>query len=828
MRLVVTLLATLVAVLLAGLVPVRAALAQAPPGSMPAATDALPVSGGVAVSATTIDGLLIGLVRDQDSGRPIGDVQVELVGGTARGRSREDGRFTLAGLEPGRHQLRFRRVGYRPGVALADVQTATRGLVRESLGPDAAGADFIVELERVPTPLSRVVVAPGHYGVLRQATAAAPVQTLSREALAVAPQVGEDVFRVVGRLPGVAASDFSAAFRVRGGANDEVLVLLDGLPLHEPFHLKDFENALSIVDVAAVGGLDLATGGFGAQYGDRTTGVLDMRTVTPEPGAPRSELSLTVTSLRATSQGTFADGRGGWLFSARRGFLEYALRMAGEDDRVDPRYHDVLGKLTYQLDPAHTLSLHLLRAHDRMTYDRGAAEPRLESGYGSDYLWGTWQARWHERLTSRTMLSASWLTWDRVGERRSQYDGRTDFAVHDARDFGAVGLRQDWTAELSARAILSAGVELRRAHAAYAYARDRRVFSVNASMLGMRQDATATELAPEGGAFGAYVTQRLRPWDALTAELGVRVDRQTRHVVRDGFTQSFHGETQVSPRVGVSFTPGERTTLRAGWGHYWQAQGVHELPVQDGERTFSSAELAEQRTLGVEQLLSVGQGLTARVELYDRRQSHVRPRWLSVDGALDLFPEVGPDRRRVEPEAGRARGVELLLRRSVPAGLSWTASYVRASARDRVDGRWVARPLDQRHTVTLDAGWRPTPQWSVGMAWLYHSGWPATSFQVTADTLRDGAVLVRHVYGERNAERLDHYHRLDARVSRRFDVGGGRLSMFLDVFNVYDRRNPRVPRTLGTDYAVPGREGNTLNFDVLLPRVPSFGVAWQF
>lgn len=815
-------LALLAALLLGVLLPAGAARAQAPPSTLPAAGDGLPAPA-VAVSATIVDGLLAGLVRDQDSGAPIADVEVEVVGGPGRARSRSDGRFTLAGVAPGEHLIRFRRLGYRPGVARADVQALTRGLLREQAG-GAAAADFVVELERVPVPLSRVVVAPGHYGVLRQEAAA--VQTLSREALAVAPQVGEDVFRVVGRLPGVAASDFSAAFRVRGGANDEMLVLLDGLPLYEPFHLKDFDGALSIVDVAAVGGLDLATGGFGAQYGNRTTGVLDMRTVAPEPGAARTELSLTVTSLRATSRGTFAGGRGGWLLSARRGFLEYALRMAGESDRVDPRYHDVLGKLTYQLGPAHALSLHVLQARDRLTYDHQPGEPRLESAYGSDYLWGTWQARWHERLTTRTALWASRLSWDREGERISRYDGRADFAVSDARDFGGTGLRHDLTAELSARAILSAGVELRRTHATYDYERARRQFSVRAGALGVRQEGVIAALAPEGGAVGAYLTQRLRPWDALTAELGVRVDRQTRHDVVDGRTQTFQGETQVSPRVGASWTPALGTTVRAAWGHYWQAQGVHELPIGDGERTYARAERAAQRTLGVEQRL--GDALTARVELYDRRQSRVRPRWVSVDGSLDLFPEVGPNRQRVQAEAGSARGVELMLRRSVPTGLSWTASYALASARDRVDGRWVPRQLDQRHTVTLDVGWRPSPAWSVGVAWLYHSGWPTTTFQVTTDTLRDGAVLTRHVYGERNSARLEAYHRLDARVSRRFDVGGGRLSMFLDVFNVYDRRNPRAPPAAGTDYAVPGRDANALHFDVLLPRVPSFGIAWEF
>jgi hypothetical protein len=50
-------------------------------------------------------------------------------------------------------------------------------------------------------------------------------------------------------------------------------------------------------------------------------------------------------------------------------------------------------------------------------------------------------------------------------------------------------------------------------------------------------------------------------------------------------------------------------------------------------------------------------------------------------------------------------------------------------------------------------------------------------------------------FGAVNSVRIPAYHRLDARMSRRFPVGRGMLTVFLDVFNIYDRDN-----ALGLDH----------------------------
>ena len=65
------------------------------------------------------------------------------------------------------------------------------------------------------------------------------VVIVSREVFKRVPVIGEpDVLRVVQLLPGVVATnDFTAGYNVRGGESDQNLVLLNGYPIYDPFHL---------------------------------------------------------------------------------------------------------------------------------------------------------------------------------------------------------------------------------------------------------------------------------------------------------------------------------------------------------------------------------------------------------------------------------------------------------------------------------------------------------------------------------------------------------------------------------------------------------------
>ncbi|MFL5385346.1 MAG: TonB-dependent receptor domain-containing protein [Longimicrobiaceae bacterium] len=737
-------------------------------------------------------GSVAGTVRG-GGGEAVAGARVTTVGRSAV--TADDGRFTLGGLAPGRHPLEVRRLGYE--TARVDVEVAA-----------GAAARLQLTLRPATVPLAAVVVAPSWFGVMDHG-ADAP-RTLTREDLETRPQIGEDVFRAVSRIPGVASTDLSAAFRVRGGRNEELFVMLDGMTLLEPFHIKDFDGALSIVDVNAVRGIDLVTGGFGAEYGDRLTGVFDMRSVSPAPGAARTTLGLSLTNLRAMSAGSWAAGRGRWVASARRGYLDLALdlsRARGSDrGDISPTYYDALAKVEYDVAPGHTLAAHALLARDRLRFQDTDDAPELQSRYGSSYGWITWTAQ-VGRLSARTLASVARLTWSRAGESPHSTAGTPDLRVDDARDLSSLGIRHDAAWELSPRALVKWGMEARRDAAEYDYFRVQRD--------GAGLDTTTVGLSPAGTALGGYAALRVRPAMPLTVEGGLRYDRG-----------AGTGEGHAAPRASAVLQLGPATRLRGAWGGYVQAQGLHELQVQDGAAAFFPAERAEHRIVGIER--AAGNGVTLRAEAYQRLLTHVRPRWLNLGNPItDVFPEALGDRVRFAPVRGRAEGVELQARRESGRRLAWAASYTLARAEDRdSSGRWVPRALDQRHAVALDLAWRPRPAWRLSTAWQYHTGWPASPLQQSAATLPDGSIAITRSWGRLNSLRLPAYHRLDARISREWTRRSGRIQAYLDLFNLYDRANARA-----IDPFAEVRNGQVVlgqGYDEMIPFVPSFGVSWEF
>ena len=81
--------------------------------------------------------------------------------------------------------------------------------------------------------------------------------------------------------------------------------------------------------------------------------------------------------------------------------------------------------------------------------------------------------------------------------------------------------------------------------------------------------------------------------------------------------------------------------------------------------------------------------------------------------------------------------------------------------------------------------------------------------------------------GPRNAERLSNFASLDVRLSRKFELGRGRLTAFVEVSNLLDRNN-----VCCLDYDIETNDAgeSVLEYseDYWLPLLPAIGFLYEF
>ncbi len=753
-------------------------------------------------AAANAQARVTGVVLGNGSGGIVESAQVEVFERRLRVLSDNDGRFEFESVPIGTHTLRVARIGY----ALTELKLTIS---------DTNAVELTINMDPVALRLSEIVVTPGHFGVME--TQVVAERTITREEIETLPQFGEDVFRAIKRLPGVAAHDISTKLNLRGATDQELLVTLDGLELYEPYHLKDLDGALGIIDVHSIGSIDLVTGGFGAEHGDKLTGVFDMTSRVPPINGTRTTLGLSITNASFMSQGGFGTGRGQWLVSARRGYLDIAMALTGGNDEISPQYWDVFGKVQYQPHRKHMFSGSILHASDNLDLSDEALQ-FLETGWKSSYAWVAWDADLNSRTNGRTMAWVGRVTRHRagLGEDLGRVSGPEWISVLDDHVFKFAGVSHDMSVEINDRAMIKFGGEVKRLKSSYDYFNaTRTLIATPTGELGARYDTTAVVMVPYGNEVTGYVAARLRPIDAFTTEIGARYDH-TSHT----------SENEWSPRVLAALELTPTTNVRASWGRYYQSHGIHELQVADGQRRFSPSDLATQLALGIEQRLPAD--IHLRIELYRRAIADQRPRYINSEQELSAFPEAEGGRILVDPERGNARGFELLVSREMGTHWAWSLSYVLAEAEDEIDGDWVPRTLDQRHTLGINAAYRPNNKWRLSASWYYHTGWPTTDTDFRVDSLADGSLFLAREFGPLNGIRLPSYHRLDLRATRNFSVGSGVLQVYVDIFNAYNRTNI----SSYDHWAYVDERGELFvgrdNGQEMLPILPSVGLRYEF
>ena len=280
--------------------------------------------------------------------------------------------------------------------------------------------------------------------------------------------------------------------------------------------------------------------------------------------------------------------------------------------------------------------------------------------------------------------------------------------------------------------------------------------------------------------------------------------------------------TATGPVTGTpapSVTPAPPSTIVAtGAQALLSARSLH--LVAGIERRVGFANVRVEAYRKTFDRLTVG-----RLETEQERQARVAAYGFPAELADSVPQAAQVTRFPVSNGRGRAYGVDVVIARAARGSrhaLDGWVSYSYGFAQREAWGQRFAFDYDRRHALTLVGSWQARRWLRLAVTERLASGFPSTPQirRVSAIADSDGKLIPRRddngapVYevvdaglAQINSERYPYYARLDARAT--FTPGGpdGRLTFYLDVINVLNRRIPTVQ---------------------VLPILPSLGAHWRF
>lgn len=633
--------------------------------------------------------------------------------------------------------------------------------------PVAVVVPLVVEL--VPPPVAAPPALPpapvdaGIVGSYRLGLGEVSRQTMSAEELRTTPGTLGDPLRAVSNLPGTLRTPLDMGWLlVRGGDPHHTAVYVDGVRVPLVHHLGGFT---SVIHPAYVERLEFLPGGGPVRYGRALAGTVDLVT---RADLPEAEARLGANLVFA---GAFASAPLGAPASR------------------------------YTRGPVATAS-----ASVRRSYLDAVAAPFLpEAAAGALPRFWDWQAR--VDLDGRTSFFAFGYVDDidipgddgvtynvevatqRLHARAESNVGGRDVVVTPAASWQASRLLREGddggrVVEIFALDTRVESPDPGDGNLGYTVGLDAQASVAQLLVLGFRRDVPI--FTPD--AYGELRLGRARGTHAL---LGVRVDSL--------FAAEQPARLGLSPRFSARRPLSSRSAVEAEVGVYHQPPPVEILV---GFPEGASHELDEAVGAGVGGRTGAGP-FDLSLDLWGR--SYDRISGDEVDGSTDLLHGLA---------YGADLGLQLRWRRLAARA---RYSYARSLRREDPGDPWWPSAYDQPHTVGLVSSYDLGRDWTLAGRFRYATGFWVGIDGVTAVDLLSLTDEELHP----SSGRVDDYHAVDLKLSKRFRLRRWTLDAYIDVQNLYNRRVPEP--------VITGSSAVFVDFmGYGLPLLPIFGVEGQW
>ena len=628
------------------------------------------------------------------------------------------------------------------------------------------------------------------------------VLQIKTEAIKTIPLVlGErDILKVATSLPGITtAGEGASGYNVRGGKEDQNLILLDNGVLYNPSH---FFGIFSALNPFTSGDVNIYKGNIPSEFGGRLSSVFDIKTKNGDLEKLSGEASIGPLTSNITIETPLVKNKSSLMVGARGTYSEWILRSLDDEslNNSEASFYDVVGKYRHKINDKNSIEATVYYSKDAFSITSDSLFT-----YSNRLMSVKWDHTFNEKNIGDFIISNSEYKFN------IEFDGDFD------RNFD-LGYRVNETEfKLRMKYLMN------KKHK-FDYGISSKLYLVNPGSIeakGSESIIQDSEIPREQALESAlYFSDNFEVNDKLLLNLGVRFSLFTslgeaeQRIYQENVPKnsgSFIESKQFGKNEVVKTYGGPEFRMSARYflGKDFSVKGSFNSTYQyihtlSNNTTVSPTDTwklsdinikpqqANQFSLGFYKNLE-GNNYELSLEGYYKKSNNI----LDYKVGADLILNEAIETEVLQGE-GKAYGVEFLLRKNKGRlngwfGYTYSRSFIKLASEfpeERVNnGLYFPSNFDKPHDVSLVANYKLTKRFSLSSNFIYQTGRPVTF--PTGKYILNGAERV--VYSNRNEFRIPDYYRVDLGLNIEGNHKIKKLAHSfwnISVYNVLGRNNP--------------------------------------
>ncbi len=329
-------------------------------------------------------GTIKGFVVDKDNGEPIIFALVKVEGADVKTQTDVNGYFNLPKLKPGDYSITISFNNYE--TTTLDITVKDEEIVSKK-----------IELQKLKTSnkLDGFKVSARRQEKINNTQVG--LTKITTKEIKSMPSVGgePDIAQYLQVLPGVTfTGDQGGQLYIRGGSPVQNKILLDGMTIYNPFHSI---GLFSVFETEGIRNADVMSGGFGVEYGDRTSAIVAVNTKDGNKVRHTGKIGISPILSKFFIEGPLLKSKtpGGpsitYVASIKNSYLEQSSSLysfLGEPIKSEGlpfNFNDIYGKLCFNTGATGKLNIFGFNYDDRVN-NVGSKLHWKNYGIGSNFV----------------------------------------------------------------------------------------------------------------------------------------------------------------------------------------------------------------------------------------------------------------------------------------------------------------------------------------------------------------------------------------------------------------------------------------------------------